>query len=85
MAPSIHKSGLAMNNSRPTIDDIQGNSHWVQLAQKYWLKDSRPRRVKQDLVKNEIWDVLESEGFPFRELLILENLQVLEKYVHISP
>ena len=36
-------------------------------------------KVKPDVVKKEIWDVLEREDFPHRSLLILENLQILER------
>jgi intron-binding protein aquarius len=30
-------------------------------------------------LKTEIWDVLEKEGFLFKSLLVLENLQILER------
>ena len=32
----------------------------------------------------DIWDVLDQEAFNFRSLLVLENLQLLEKYERLS-
>jgi intron-binding protein aquarius len=65
-------------------DEVQNESSFAQLAAKHWLKTSKKAakvKVKQDVLKKEIWDVLEQESFPFRSLLELENLHVLEKYV----
>ena len=60
----------------------EGEAHWKGLAEKNWLKtSSKPRKVRAELVKNGIWDVLEKEGFEFRTLLGLESLQLLEKYL----
>jgi len=36
-------------------------------------------KVNQEVLKNEIWDVLEKDSFAFGSLLVLENLQILEK------
>jgi intron-binding protein aquarius len=65
--------------TRPVVSDLQGESRWATLAQKHWLKQSKIRKVKQDVLKNEIWDPLEAEGFSARSLLTLENLNILEK------
>ena len=55
---------------------------WKQLAEAQWSKPSaKVRKVRQEVVKTEIWDVLEKEGFTFHSLLILDNLQLLEKLV----
>ncbi|KAM3080955.1 hypothetical protein ACMFMG_004914 [Clarireedia jacksonii] len=65
-------------------DEVQNESSFAQLAAKHWLKPSKKAakvKVKQDVLKTEIWDVLEQEGFPFRSLLELENLHVLENYL----
>ena len=64
---------------RPSVADIEGENHWTSLARKHWLKSSKVKKVKPDVIKTEIWDVLEKEDFDFRALLVLENLQVLEK------
>jgi intron-binding protein aquarius len=70
-----------VDNGRPTIADLQGDSHFSLLAKQYWLKSTKKAskiKVKPDVVKKEIWDVLEREDFSYRSLLILENLQILE-------
>ena len=60
----------------------ESEAHWRELAQKHWSSPaSAPRKVRSEVVKNEIWDALEKEGFEFRALLALENLQLLEKYL----
>ncbi|OJJ95874.1 hypothetical protein ASPACDRAFT_47224 [Aspergillus aculeatus ATCC 16872] len=68
-------------DSRPNVDDFRENSPWVQLAKSHWLEGSKTRKVKQDVIKKEIWDPLEAEKFAFRSLLTLENLNILEKYL----
>lgn len=73
-------SGMAHNlETRPSVSDLQGDNRWVTLAQSHWLKQSKIRKAKQDVLKNEIWDPLEAEGFSARSLLMLENLNILEK------
>lgn len=75
-------SAMAKNlETRPSVSDLEGDNRWAALAQKHWLKQSKIRKVKQDVIKNEIWDPLEAEGFTARSLLTLENLNILEKYV----
>ncbi len=55
--------------------------HWAQLAQKHWSKPTNKiKKVKADVIKKEIWDVLEGESFGYRSLIQLESLQLLEKY-----
>lgn len=66
-------------DTRPTVSDLQDDNHWVALAKKHWLKEKQGRKVKQETIKKDIWDVLESEGFTLHSLLILENLHILEK------
>lgn len=65
--------------SRPTVVDFRQDSPWVKLAKAHWL-DVKIHKVKPDVIKKELWDPLEAEGFSSRSLLILENLNVLEKY-----
>lgn len=64
---------------RPTVNDLQEDNQWVNLARTYWLNTSNLRKVKPEVIKNDIWESLESEGFALRSLLILENLHILEK------
>ncbi|KAL4869358.1 hypothetical protein BDV12DRAFT_185244 [Aspergillus spectabilis] len=68
-------------DSRPTVEDFRDDSPWVRLAKTHWLDTSVVRKVKHDVVKKDIWDPLEAEGFSFRCLLTLENLNILEKYL----
>lgn len=66
-------------NSRPTIDDSYNNNHYIEVAQKHWLKSSKLGNVKANVIKEEIWDHLESDNFAHGSLLILENSQILER------
>ncbi|KAI9833142.1 MAG: hypothetical protein M1819_003764 [Sarea resinae] len=66
---------------RPTVADLHGENHYAQTARKHWLKSSKVPKVKQEVLKTEIWDSLEKDSFNFRSLLILENLQFLESYL----
>jgi intron-binding protein aquarius len=75
-------SSREMDDGRPTVAALDGENPFAQLA-KTWLKSSKKPtkvKVKPDLLKSDIWDVLEKEGFEFKSLLMLENLQILEKY-----
>jgi intron-binding protein aquarius len=68
---------------RPTIADIEGESEFAQLARKHWLKATKRTtkvKVKNDVVKKDLWDVLERDSFPYKSLLVLEGLQTLERY-----
>lgn len=70
------------DNGRPTVADLEGENSFVILAKKTWLKISKKTtkvKVKPDVLKTEIWDVLEKEDFAFKSLLVLENLQILER------
>ena len=74
------------DDRRPTVADLQGENVFAQLAKKHWLKISKKAtkvKVKADVLKTEIWDVLEQEDFAFKSLLVLENLQILEKYAYL--
>jgi intron-binding protein aquarius len=65
-----------------TVPEGLGESAFAQLARKHWLKPSKKTtkvKVKPDVLKTEIWDVLEKDDFKFSDLLSLENLQVLER------
>ncbi|RDW89590.1 DEAD helicase superfamily protein-like protein [Coleophoma cylindrospora] len=69
---------------RSAMADGPGDNVFAQLAKKHWLKSSKKPakvKVKADVLKTEIWDVLEAENFAFKLLLLLENTQVLENYL----
>jgi intron-binding protein aquarius len=66
-------------HTRPTVADLHGENHFAQLARKNWLNPSKPPKINQKIVKEELWDVLEKSDFAFGSLLVLENLQLLER------
>jgi intron-binding protein aquarius len=74
-------------DDRPTVADLEGESSFSNLARKLWLnKKTAKVKVKPDVLKTEIWDLLEKEDFSFKSLLVLENLQILERYeLHVDP
>ncbi|KAG6005876.1 hypothetical protein E4U43_000530 [Claviceps pusilla] len=85
------KAGKASNpapvaeTERPTPAEVEEEEHqFVQLARKNWLKPgkkaTRPK-VKNDVLKQGIWDVLEQDGFQYKSLLLLESLQTMESYL----
>ncbi|KIW08100.1 uncharacterized protein PV09_01038 [Verruconis gallopava] len=68
-------------HTRPTVADLHGDNHFAKLAHKIWLNNKKSSKVNAKLVKEEMWDVLEEGGFAYGDLLILETLQALEKYL----
>ena len=70
------------DGDEPGVGDLESDNHWAQLAKKHWPKAAKSKKTKPEVIKKEIWDVLEQESFYFRSLLMLENLQLLEKYTH---
>jgi intron-binding protein aquarius len=73
-------SSTAMH-ARPTIADMDGENHFAQVARKRWLSASKAPKVEPKVVKQEIWDELERQEFSTQSLALLENLQLLEKYL----
>ncbi len=84
-----HKTGAAAKakassneTARPPATELEGASGFAQLAKTHWLKSSKRAakvKVKNNVIKGEIWDVLEKEGFALKSLLALEGLQILER------
>ncbi|KAH6890353.1 P-loop containing nucleoside triphosphate hydrolase protein [Thelonectria olida] len=70
---------------RPTPAEVEEEEHpFVQVARKNWLKKTKKgvkTKVKNDVLKQSIWDLLEREGFQYKSLLLLESLQTLESYL----
>ncbi|KAF9875627.1 intron-binding protein aquarius [Colletotrichum karsti] len=82
-APST-RSKTKTTGERPTVADIEGESAFAQIAKKHWLKSNKKPvkvKVKNDVLKQEIWDVLEHDGFPYKSILTLESLQTLESWL----
>lgn len=76
----------ASANARPTLTELGGDSdnHFAQFARNTWLEQKKSTstvKVKPDKLKRELWDVLEGEDFSPHSLLILDNLQCLERSV----
>ncbi|KAI5460007.1 hypothetical protein BGZ63DRAFT_359458 [Mariannaea sp. PMI_226] len=72
-------------DGRPTPAEVEEEEHpFVQVARKHWLKPTKKPakpKVKNDVLKQNIWDQLEREGFQYKSLLLLESLQTLESYL----
>ncbi|KAK7737001.1 hypothetical protein SLS53_006757 [Cytospora paraplurivora] len=65
---------------------VEEGSEFARLAKQHWLKSSKKTsrakvKVKNDVLKQNIWDPLERDKFPFSSLLELESLQTLESYL----
>ncbi|KAL1311234.1 hypothetical protein AAFC00_001424 [Neodothiora populina] len=78
MAPRAAETAAS---TRPTVDDLTGDTHFAQLARKHWLGKSKQPKVQPAVVEKEIWEHVEGEGFAYGSLLLLEQLQLLEKYL----
>ncbi|POR37140.1 Intron-binding protein aquarius [Tolypocladium paradoxum] len=76
---------LVAEDDRPTPAEVEEEEHqFVQLARKHWLKPGKKAakpKVKNDVLKQSIWDALEREGFQYKSLMLLESLQTLETYL----
>ncbi|KAF2432838.1 intron-binding protein aquarius [Tothia fuscella] len=79
--PVFAAKGDSSASQRPTIADLQGDNHYAEIARKIWLTKKKAPKVQPKVVKEDLWDHLEKEGFAYTSLLILETLQVLERYL----
>ncbi|KAF3166940.1 hypothetical protein TWF788_011530 [Orbilia oligospora] len=70
----------AVEDGQPTFSDLQGENIYAVTANKHWLKPDTQFRFSPKVVK-EIYSALEKEGFPQRDILLLENLQYMERYL----
>lgn len=84
MAPAPNIDNESNEDGRQKASDSHELDHWTQVANQHWLKGSKSQKIKKDVIKGEIWDVLEKENFHYRSLLELENLQILESYAQRS-
>lgn len=68
--------------AQPTAVIMDGDSQFAQVAREYWLQSKNDViKVKDDVLKREIWDPLEKDKFAYKSLLVLESLQTLERYL----
>lgn len=77
-ATSSQQISDAFDDERPKVSDLQGADPLAQAAKKHWA-NNKVSKFKPNAVKTDFYDVLEKEGFRYRSLLILEQLQFLER------
>jgi intron-binding protein aquarius len=85
-APSRQQAAPARTASGDNAQDGEGEGEFASLAKQHWLKTSKRTtkvKVKNDVLKREIWDAIEKDGFQYKSLLALESLQTLERSVDI--
>jgi len=80
-ANAANATGSSNLHARPTVADLHGENHFAQVARKNWLTAKKTPKVRPEVVKKELWDKLEEGDFAYSSLLILENLQLLERYL----
>ncbi|KAF1932760.1 P-loop containing nucleoside triphosphate hydrolase protein [Didymella exigua CBS 183.55] len=68
-------------HARPTVADLHGEGHFAQVARKHWLAAKQPPKVRPEVLKKDLWDELQRVDFAYSSLLVLENLQLLERYL----
>ncbi|KAF2712625.1 P-loop containing nucleoside triphosphate hydrolase protein [Pleomassaria siparia CBS 279.74] len=78
---TAQSSDSSILHARPTVADLHGENHFAQVARKNWLTAKKPPKVRPEVVKKELWDELEGVDFAYSVLLVLENLQLLERYL----
>lgn len=66
--------------SRPQIGDLTGDHELAVLARSTWLTSANPPKVLASTV-GAIWKVVEEDEFSPFSLLLLEQLQALERYL----
>ena len=76
MAPQPTELGSQVHS--PAVDP-HGQDYYAAVAHKVWLKGAKPPKVLPAVLKDQLWDRLEKEGFAYNSLLALETLQVLER------
>lgn len=77
----IKPTDSSLRHARPTVADLHGENHFAQVARKNWLTAAKAPKARADVVKTELWDELEALDFAYSSLLVLENLQLLERYL----
>jgi intron-binding protein aquarius len=78
------KSSAESSRAASSRADTETDGEFASVAKQHWLKTTKRAskvKVKNDVLKREIWDALEKDGFQFKSLLALEGLQTLERYV----
>ncbi|KAF1986979.1 putative DEAD helicases superfamily protein [Aulographum hederae CBS 113979] len=83
------RRSLATTDARDQADDSAQSANGAAaevnkykiIANKNWVNITKAPKVKNQVIKEELWDSLEKDGFPYSALQQLENLQIVEKYL----
>ena len=70
----------AMDSATSNMAGTSTSDKWEQLARDLWSSEDAIRDSKPETVRSRLWDPLQAEAFNPRSLVILEGLQVLERY-----
>ena len=70
----------AGQTGRPTVADLTGDNHLAKTARAHWLTKT-PQKVLPEVIENDLWSHLENENLSYFSLLLLEQLQALERYL----
>lgn len=66
--------------ARPGISDLTGDHDLARIARETWLATSNPPKVLPATV-SKLWKLVEDDQFSTFSLLLLEQLQALERYL----
>ncbi|KAI5784028.1 P-loop containing nucleoside triphosphate hydrolase protein [Pyronema domesticum] len=80
MSKAPTRNPLAADDGRPTVQELQGDGVFAQAARRWWLRE-KAVKFNPDVLRKEFYEVLENQSFGLKSLLILENLQFLEKFL----
>ncbi|KAB5570757.1 P-loop containing nucleoside triphosphate hydrolase protein [Coniochaeta sp. 2T2.1] len=83
-APSRSQRSSSRSAASDDVTEGEGQGEFASVAKQHWLKASKRTtkvKVKNDVLKREIWDAIEKDGFQLKSLLALEGLQTLESYL----
>ncbi|PVI06177.1 P-loop containing nucleoside triphosphate hydrolase protein [Periconia macrospinosa] len=80
-AGDAHATHALSIHTRPTVTDLHGENHFAQVARNNWLGENQAQKARPEVIKKELWDELEKIDFAYPSLLVLENLQLLERYL----
>lgn len=77
------KPQLKDANGRPTLTDLAEDNFYSALARNHWHNPTEVVRYSVDVVK-DIYSRLEKDRFDLSWLLLLDNLQYVERYVSVE-
>ena len=66
--------------ARPNISDLTGDHEIARIARETWLSSSQPPKVLPNTI-SQLWKLVEDDDFSNFSLLLLEQLQALERYL----